>query len=91
MPVVRGRQMAISTTAASSTRSRTVPPGPTSSNSDLASDAPVWTEATAPSTSTVGGTASAGELRMAACSLIALTLAARDHRGVAATDTARAR
>src|SRR5680860_709643 len=87
MPVVRGRQMATSTTAASSTRNSTVPPGPTSSNSDLASDAPVCTEATAPSTSTVEGTASAGDLRLA-LSLIALTLPARDHSGVAATDTA---
>ncbi len=40
-------------------RSSTVPPGPTSSKSDLANDAPSCTDATAPSTSIVGGTAPA--------------------------------
>jgi len=37
----------------------------------------------------VGGTASVGDRRAAGSSLIALTLPARDHPGVAATDTAR--
>ena len=36
-----------------------MPPGPTSSKSDFASAAPNWTEATAASTSTVGGIRSA--------------------------------
>ena len=41
----------------SATRSNTAPPGPSSSNSVFASAAPNWTDATATSTRTVGGTA----------------------------------
>ena len=70
-----GRQMAASTSAPKSMRSITVPPGPASSKSVLASDAPTCTDATAPSTSTVGGTP-----RAALASIIAATLPAWDDR-----------
>ena len=47
-----GRQISHSTTAANSSRRKTVPPGPISSNSVFASAAPNCTDATAPMTST---------------------------------------
>ena len=56
-PFSRGGQISASTTAAASTRMKTVPPEPISSNSDLARAAPTCTEAIAASTSRTGGTA----------------------------------
>ena len=54
-----GRNSAQRITAAKATRSHTAPPGPTSSNSVFANAAPNWTDATPPSTRTVGGIRSA--------------------------------
>src|SRR5215210_5294383 len=54
-----GRQTAMRMSAANSTLRKTVPAGPTSSKSDLASAAPNWTDETAATTSTVGGIRSA--------------------------------
>src|SRR5215211_6475245 len=56
-PAIRGRHSAVSTTAANATRRNTVPPGPASSNTVLASPEPNCTEPAASSTRATGGTA----------------------------------
>src|SRR4051812_28665769 len=56
-PATRGRQISASTSAAKAVRSSTTPPGPRSSNSDLAIAPPTCTEATPATTSSGAGTA----------------------------------
>src|SRR5205085_2036682 len=57
-----GRQATTNTNAARTTRSATVPAGPTSSNSVRASADPNWTDPIPTTTRAVGGTASARRL-----------------------------
>src|SRR4029453_4479247 len=58
-PVIAGRHSAPRISAANTTRRKTVPPGPASSNSLFPNAPPNWTEETATNTRSVGGIRSA--------------------------------